>query len=338
LLACTAALMGFGAVLLLATHNDYGWVELDGQQLRAQHLYTRQIVERSIHEIESLGTMVLQVRRLETVITEKLLGRVKGVEIRFRDRRTPLRIMRADPAMTNAQALIEAVLYRMSETGPLEAEVVNFAGQPLVRNIHWKGEQPSPPPSKNRKVVLGCLMGMALVFGAILTFLGRQQEELQVLGSVPPHEITISSLLQNGPGTNRHITLTGFTPGGYVYETQGQTWTQVWIALFPAGAQPGEIKAVLSSTTVPDEPALRRLLQPGRVTGICSAAPRSGWGTTLGPELEKSNPGQRLVLAWSIEELRKPPSAQQVKIIFAGAAVCLAATCILALAVCWRGG
>ena len=238
--------------------------------------------------------------------------------------------------MTNAQALIEAVLYRMSEVGQLEAEVVNFAGQPLVRNIHWKGEQPGPPPSKNRKVVLGCLMGFALVFGTILTFLGVQKDELQVIGSVPPHEITLSSLIRNGPGTNRHITLTGFVPGGYVYESQGSTWTQAWIALFPAGAQPGEIKAVLSTASVGDEAALRRLLQPGRITGICSATPRSGWGMTLGPELEKSNQGQRLTSAWSIEELREPPSAEQVKIIFAGAAVCLAATCILALVVCWK--
>ena len=30
---------------------------------------------------------------------------MKGVEIRFRDRRTPLRILRADPAMTNATPL-----------------------------------------------------------------------------------------------------------------------------------------------------------------------------------------------------------------------------------------
>src|SRR5262249_35015885 len=107
-----AALTAFRAFVFLATHNDYRWGELEGNILRARHLYTGRTIERSIDEIESLGTMVYQVRRLETRVIENLLGRVKGVEIRFRDRRTPLRILRADPAMTNAQELIEAVLYR----------------------------------------------------------------------------------------------------------------------------------------------------------------------------------------------------------------------------------
>jgi hypothetical protein len=71
-------------------------------------------------------------------LTEALIGRVRGVEIRFRDKRTPIRISRADPAMTHAKELIEAIAYRMSEIGEIDAEVVEFEGKPLVRRIYWK--------------------------------------------------------------------------------------------------------------------------------------------------------------------------------------------------------
>jgi hypothetical protein len=204
LLGGAAALTGFWVFVYLATHNDYRWVELEGNTLRAKHLYTGRTIERSVEDIESLGTMVYQVRRLETVVIEKLLGRVKGVEIRFRDRRTPLRILRADPAMTNAQELIEAVLYRMRQLRELDAEIVNFRGQPLVRQIHWKGEQPSVPPGKVLKLSLGSLTLLALLFGTLLGYLGLEEQERHVLGSVPPQEIALHTLIENGPGANRH--------------------------------------------------------------------------------------------------------------------------------------
>jgi hypothetical protein len=336
LLACASALVGFGSFVYLATHNDYRWVELEGNLLRAKHLYTGRTIERSVDEIESLGTMVYQVRRLETVVIEKLLGRVKGVEIRFRDRRTPLRILRADPAMTNAKELIEAVLYRMMQIRELDAEIVNFGGQPLVRNIHWKGDQPSIPSGKTLKVILIGLMGLALLFGTSLGYWGLQEKERQMVGSVPPHEIALSSLIQNGPGTNRHVTITEFRPGGHVVQSKSGAWTNVWIALFPAGVQPNEIKVVLSSKAVRDETDLRRLLQRGRVTGICSEAPRSSWGTSLGPELEKANQGCRVSSAWWMQDLSEPASAAQVTRILTGSAGCFAAVFLFALIVFWK--
>ena len=59
--------------------------------------------------------------------------------------------MRADPAMTNARELIEAIVYRMSETREVQTELVNFAGNPLVRSIHWKDHpQAKIPPEKSR--------------------------------------------------------------------------------------------------------------------------------------------------------------------------------------------
>ena len=42
--------------------------------------------------------------------------------------------------MTNAQELIEAVMYRMSKLGELDAEMWNFEGSPMVARVYWKGK------------------------------------------------------------------------------------------------------------------------------------------------------------------------------------------------------
>jgi hypothetical protein len=336
LLGCAGALIGFAAFVYLATHNDYRWVELEDNTLRAKHLYTGRTIERSVDEIDNLGIMVYQVRRLEIILLEKMLGRVKGIETRFRDGRTPLRILRADPAMTNAKELIEAVLYRMMQIRELDANIINFHGQPLVRNIHWKGQQPRVPGGKSLKLILAGLIGLGLLFAPILCFWGLQEQERQALAAVPPHEIALSSLIRNGRGTNRHVIITDFRPGGYRFEAKHGALRNVWIALFPTGVQTNEIKVVLSSTAVRDEADLRQLLLHGRVTGICSEAPRSSWGTTLGPELEKLNPGCTLSSAWEIKELNEPPSAALVNGSFSASAGCFALAILFAMIVFWK--
>lgn len=138
IIASAATFAGCVYFIYLVTRNDYYWVELDGETLRAQHLYTRRIIERSIDEIEDLLTLVIQVRSAAILITEAWLGRIRGIMIRFRDQRTPLQVSRADPAMRNAKELIEAIVYRMSEKGAIDAEIIDLEGKPLIRRIHWK--------------------------------------------------------------------------------------------------------------------------------------------------------------------------------------------------------
>jgi hypothetical protein len=341
LLACPAALAGFGVFIYLATRNDYGWIELQGNTLRAKHLYTGRTVERAIGEIENLTTIVNLVRRLETVIQEKLLGRVRGIDIYLRGQQLPLRVMRTSPAMTNAKELIEAIVYRMQQSGEIDYEIVDFAGKPLLRKIFWKGQPQVAKAKGSPNVVLGCLMALALMFGTILAFLGREQRELRTLASVPAHEIALSTLIENGPGDNRHVIITKFQPGGYVSESRDGVWTDVWIAVFPAEpplAVNQEIAAVLHSNRIHDEAAIRRALQGGRVTGICSVARGSSWGATLGPELAKSNPGCQLSSAWKIEELREPPGEAQVMQVLAGAGACFVVVLALAVFIFWRNG
>jgi hypothetical protein len=137
--------------------------------------------------------------------------------------------------------------------------------------------------------------------------------------------------------------LTDFRFGGYVVVTNSGSWSTVWIALFPTG-KPGrfpgeqagkqtEIMAVLESSTIHNEADLRQLMQARRVVGLCSNAPRSSWGTELGPKLRKANPGSDLSSAWLIEELREPPSEAKVRGLFLASSVCYLVAIALALVV-----
>jgi hypothetical protein len=223
-------------------------------------------------------------------------------------------------------------VYRMTQIRSLDAEFISIGGQPSLRSIFWKGERPGSPPKKHHGIILGCLIGLALLFAAIFAYWALQERERHFVGTVPPHEVKLRSLILDGPGDNRHVTLTDFDPGGYSFESKSGRWTHVWIALFPSDVPPTqrrEIKVVLESREVEDEAALVRLLQGGRVSGICSPAPISSWGATLGPNLRNANQGCSLSSAWSIEELRELPSAARVWRIFASSAGCYAAVLLL---------
>jgi hypothetical protein len=167
--------------------------------------------------------------------------------------------------------------------------------------------------------VVGILF--CLFLGPILAFMGEvTKDEFEVLQQ-RPQEIALADLIKNGPGLNRHVTLTQFEAGGYVVEqTDGGTWKEVWIALYPAGlgsdADEEEIKVVFASKSINSKPMLRQVMQQRQVTGICSKSLRSSWGATLGPEMVKANDGAPLKSAWSIHAPRSPPSAQFVKYIF----------------------
>src|SRR5262249_48671694 len=151
-----AAVGAFGIFIFLMTRHDRRWVELDGIILRARHFYTGGVIERPIGEIESLTTIYHPVINAGILVAEALWGRIKGVEIRFRDQRTPLRIQRFDPAMTNAKELIEAVMYRMKEQGDLDVDIVQIDGAPMIKQIRWKGEPRKPVASNVASVLLAC--------------------------------------------------------------------------------------------------------------------------------------------------------------------------------------
>jgi len=127
--------LGFGWLIWLATRNDYAWVELEGRTLRARHMYTGRIVERSVGEVAELETMLFAVRSVTTRLTEAWLGRVRGMLIRFEDGRTPLQVTRTDPAMSQAAELIAGLVYRLAETGSVNLEWMERDGQRVVRRM-----------------------------------------------------------------------------------------------------------------------------------------------------------------------------------------------------------
>ncbi len=133
-------LAAFGYLIQMVTRNDYAWIELEGRTLRASHLYTGRIVERSIDDIDDLLTMVFRVRTVAIRLTEAWTGRVRGILIRFQDQRTPLTVSRVDPAMTNAAELMSAIVYRLAESGTVDVEMKERDGLPLVHRVYRKRE------------------------------------------------------------------------------------------------------------------------------------------------------------------------------------------------------
>ena len=82
--------------------------------------------------------------------------------------------------------------------------------------------------------------------------------------------------------------------------------------------------------------SLRIWLQSPRITGICSVAPQSGWGTTLGPELIRANHDRRLQAAWSIDEMRVRPSAETVRGLLIASTCSFSSIFLFAMVLVWK--
>jgi hypothetical protein len=111
------------------------WVELDGDAFRWKHLFTRQVSERDLSEIEAIVTLTLAFRTLTVRIVEGMLGRIKGFEFQFQGMKQGVRVFRADPAMTNVRQLLEGVVSKMYEYGEVVPEITDFEGTPLIRRL-----------------------------------------------------------------------------------------------------------------------------------------------------------------------------------------------------------
>lgn len=329
-----AALVATAAILYLAMRRDFRWIELDGNTLRAGRLYTGGTVERSVPDIQSVRTIYLAGGRIETTVLKAIFGRIRGVEIYFRDGRDSLRVYRTDPAMVHAQELIEGVLFRMTQLGELEVEMAEVQRQPLVKSIHWRGEVPRPA-STVRLTLVSLTIG-ALSLGAMFAYWFAQQEDRMLVGARPPQAMTVAELIRSGPGQNRHVTLTDFTPGECWVETKGGSWSSVWLPLFPQGMPAGEIEVIFGSTTVPNEAALNALFAAGRVTCVCSRERVAGWGVTLGPNLVRLNGDRPLNSAWRVDDMRVVPSASFVEGLNVGSLACFATVFLLAAGIVWK--
>jgi len=282
-LGCAAVGVAFTAFVSLLMVNSYRWVELEGDVLRVRCLYTGHVIERHIDEIESVQTLYFyHPNPVVRWIIDRLLGRVLGVQIRFRDQRSPLDITCRAPRMANARELIEAILYRMAQKGELEVKILDVHGRPLVHKIHWKYEQPSDTSCQATAMamVIGFIL-LGVVLGTLLGYWSLQEYERWRWASIPPQEMTLADLIEKGPGLNRHVAITDFRPGGYAV-TRGRfgEWTGVYVALYPAGVKAREIKAVLTSRNVSNEHELLQLVQRKRISRDMFANAAVGMGSS----------------------------------------------------------
>jgi hypothetical protein len=182
-------------------------------------------------------------------------------------------------------------------------------------------------------VLVVILILAGLFAGSILSIMGWVTKDEFEVSQLPPHEISIAELIKNGPGENRHVTLTDFEPGGWVVQTENNSWKEVTIAMFPAGGPDDNIEVVLSSRSINSDPMLRQFLAQKKITGICSKARRSNWGATLGPELVKANDGAPLASPWAVHELRNPPTEGFVNGVFNAAYISFGLVIAIALVV-----
>jgi hypothetical protein len=111
------------------------WVEIDGDTLRWKHLFTRQVHERRIGEVEAIVTLTLAMRTLAVRVVEGIFGRIKGFEFRLSGEKSGVRVFRADPPMTNARELVEAAVTKLYDYGEVDPEIVDLEGTPLIRRL-----------------------------------------------------------------------------------------------------------------------------------------------------------------------------------------------------------
>lgn len=130
---------GFGLLIgWLIAHDVNEWVEIDGDALRWKQLFSRQVRQRSVGELEAIVTLTLAMRTVAVRITESIFGRIKGFEFRFPDVKRGVRIFRADPTMTNVRELLEGVVAQMYRYGDVVPEIVDFEGTPLIRRLRFE--------------------------------------------------------------------------------------------------------------------------------------------------------------------------------------------------------
>ncbi len=212
--------------------------------------------------------------------------------------------------MLNAETVIETLLVRMQQIGELQTDFIDLDGTPVVGSVYWKDQQPIPPSASGFYLACACVIILiGLFFGTLLGNTARHRLAREAILSVPPHELTLATLVNSGPGNHLHVTITDYQPGNHVSEDNNGKWTRVWVPLFPAKAEADEMRCVLESTVVSSDAECDQLLRSGRVTGICSEVPRTSWGSRLGPDLVNANQNRPLTAAWVLEDSREPPRA-----------------------------
>jgi hypothetical protein len=109
------ACVGGSAFIAYHMFQSYQWVELDADVIHGRRFWTRQTVEHRVDQISAIVPLGAVVQTIHNVIADRLLGSIRGYEIRFKDGGRRITLVRHD--MANVDALIEALVDRMRRVG-----------------------------------------------------------------------------------------------------------------------------------------------------------------------------------------------------------------------------
>lgn len=99
-----------------------------------KNLYTFQVREQRIDDIKGIWTLAILKGGTVTRITEKLIGRVRGFEIRFSNSWYVVRVLLEMPKGLD---FVAAVVGQMNQKRKVVPEVVDLEGKPFIQYLHW---------------------------------------------------------------------------------------------------------------------------------------------------------------------------------------------------------
>ena len=158
----------------------------------------------------------------------------------------------------------------------------------------------------------------ALIAAAVLGYMTYTEGTLAMQSSAQPETITLKQLIARGANGNAHIVLTDFELCDNLVnqfnENNKAVWTHVWIPVVPKDEvdpkhkgplTPNNVKALLFSTSITNEPEMEAKLNQPRVQGMVTNRI-----TSLDPKirnlLKQSYPGTDFDKCLIIQEGRAP--------------------------------
>lgn len=155
---------------------------------------------------------------------------------------------------------------------------------------------------------------MFLLFGGITIGISAQNSATRKATSQPPTPLTLSELVEKGPGKNRYVDLSELQFGEeYVYiEATGKVWTDAWAFLFANGNMNKPL--AIAQLTEGGKKQMLKSMEKSSLRGLVSKKPKV-FKATVGKKLYASQPGVQSDDAfYIIEEVNQSPSEQGINL------------------------
>ncbi|MDP6044953.1 MAG: hypothetical protein QGG25_05045 [Phycisphaerae bacterium] len=193
-------------------------------------------------------------------------------------------------------------------------------------------DQQTPAPmskEKRRKLLLGILAALALMFGAIMLLMGYQKSGVRAATAGEPTPITLAKLVADGPGENLYIELSDFQFGEkyVVEEGAGKVWTRAWAYLFTRGDKRNPVAVVDLSGG--GEKGIKASMGKKSLRGLISAK-RKPFGATVGRKLRGYYPHLKADLAlYHLKQVSNRPGGGAVQAVLIAGYILLALGALL---------